>query len=66
MIAGVNSVSARDAWVLVPGRSYVPEGYNADGNPSKITYYDGVDVVFVQYFTYDNAGNCIKVECKTT
>lgn len=65
MIGGVNSVSARDAWVLVPGRSYVPEP-NSDGNPAKITFYDGVNVVFVQYFTYDADGNCIKVECKTS
>jgi hypothetical protein len=63
MIGGVNSVSARDAWVLVPGRSYVPE-YDDNGNPTKITYYDGVNVVFVQYYTYDDNGNCIKVECK--
>lgn len=64
MIGGVYSVTARDAWVLVPGRSYIPE-YNENGNPTKITYYDGANVVFVQYYTYNDNGNCIKVECKT-
>lgn len=63
MIGGVYSVLARDAWVMVPGRSYVPTN-DDNGNPTKITYYVGDTVVFAQYFTYDEKGNVIKVECK--
>lgn len=64
MIGSIYTVSSRDAWVTVPGRSYTLDNDSA-GNPVKINFYQGTSLVFVQYITYDSVGgNVIKVECK--
>lgn len=64
MIGSIYTVSSRDAWVTVPGRSYELE-LNSAGDPVKISFFQDTTLVFAQYFTYDSVGgNVIKVECK--
>lgn len=63
MIGNIYTDAARDAWTIVPGRSkdFVVD---PNGNYTKITYSENNNVVFAQYLTYDENGNCIKIECK--
>lgn len=65
MLGNTNTQSARDSWAVVPGR-YYDATYDANNNPLTISYYDATGLVFVQYFTYDGAGNPIKCECKNS
>lgn len=64
MIGSIFSISERDSWTFVPGRSSV-QTFDNSGNLTSITYYEGQTVAFVRNFTYDNAGNCTKIECVT-
>ncbi len=64
MIGSIFSISERDSWTFVPGRSSL-QAYDANGNLTSITYYEGQTVAFVRNFTYDSNGNCTKIECVT-
>lgn len=65
MIGGNYTEITRDMWTTVPGRA-VEFTNNASGKPTKITFLEGEDIVFAQYFTYDANGNPTKIECKTS
>lgn len=65
MIGNIYTQSARESWATVPGRSFECVN-NANGDPTSITFYQGNNVVFVQYFTYDANNNITKVECKAS
>lgn len=64
MIGSIFNILERENWTFVPGRSAVP-AYDANGNPISITYYEGLNVIFIRNFTYDGNGNCVKIECVT-
>ena len=64
MIGSNFTEKTREAWITVPGR-YFLEQNNENGDPVKITFYDGENIVFAQYFTYDSNGSVIKGECKS-
>ena len=64
MIGGNYTETTRDNWVTVPGRSEELTRDNS-GNITKITFLEGEDIVFAQYFMYDANGNVTKIECKT-
>jgi hypothetical protein len=63
MIGNVYTEAARANWATVPGRA-VDGVYDANGNPTKLTFSEDTNVVYAQYFTYDANGNPIKIECK--
>lgn len=63
MIGGIFSVSARDAWTTVPGRSCEAVN-NSDGNPLTLIFKVNNVVAFVQHYTYDENGNFLKCECQ--
>lgn len=63
MIGSIYTEAARANWTVVPGRT-VDGVYNANGDPTKLTFSENNNVVYAQYFTYDANGNAIKIECK--
>lgn len=62
MLAGIYRETTREAWCTVPGRS-MQFTNNANGDPVKIDYYEGENLVFTKNLTYDSNGNIIKIEC---
>lgn len=62
MLAGIYREIVREAWCTVPGRE-MQFTNNADGNPVKIGFYEGENLVFVKNFTYDENGNILKIIC---
>lgn len=62
MIAGNFTLSARDAWVMVPGHT-IENTYDSNNNMIKSVFKDGNNIIFVQNFTYDNNNNCTLITC---
>lgn len=62
MLGSIYTEFARNAWATVPGQSYTLT-YDANGNPTVITYYRDTTVIFIQNLTYDANGNPTRVEC---
>lgn len=63
MIGNIYTEAARANWTTVPGRD-VDGVYDEKGNPTKLTFSENNIVVYAQYFTYDENGNAIKIQCK--
>lgn len=62
MIAGNFTLSARDAWVMVPGHT-IGNTYDSNNNIIKSVFKDGNNIIIVQNFTYDNNNNCTLITC---
>lgn len=66
MIGNNFTVSARDAWTMIPGNEF-NAAYNENGNPTQIDYISNNNILFSQVFTYNENGNPVNVKCvKTT
>lgn len=63
MLGSLYSELTRSNWNTVPGHSTELVN-NANGDPLKITFFDGSNIAYVQYLTYDANGAVIKIECK--
>lgn len=62
MIAGNFTLSARDAWVMVPGHTIV-NTYDSNNNMIKSVFKDNNNIIIVQNFTYDTNNNCTLITC---
>lgn len=62
MLGSIFTELARNAWTMTPGNK-ITFVYDANGNATSITFYQGQNVVFVQNLTYDSNGNCTLIEC---
>lgn len=65
MYGSLTAELSRENWCVVPGRSIVYVN-NKAGDPIKASYKNGDDVIFVKYYSYDESGNIVKIECKVS
>lgn len=63
MIGNIYTQSARESWATVPGRD-IDFVNDENGNPTKITFIENDNVVFVQYLTYDDTNSVVKIQCR--
>lgn len=62
MLGSIFSELARDSWCNTPENSMELVN-DSNGNPVTITYYQGLNAVFIKTFTYDSNGNPTRIVC---